>query len=73
MEVSETLPAPDTDGRRYDQKRYNKAFAEKHTDRIHTKTVCDVCCGTYTYYNKSKHLKTRRHQAMSAKTAPATP
>jgi hypothetical protein len=73
MEVVDATPAPEPVVRRYDQKRYNKSFAEKHPDRIHAKNVCEVCCGTFTYYNKSKHLKTRRHIAMVAKLTPPDP
>lgn len=50
----------------YDQKQYNKNFCAKHINRIREKTTCDVCCGTYTYFNKSKHLKTRKHLAIAA-------
>jgi hypothetical protein len=46
---------------KYNQREYNRRFIEKNAERIRTKTVCDVCCGTYTYFNKSKHLKSARH------------
>jgi len=46
---------------KYNQREYNRRFIEKNAERIHTKTVCDVCCGSYTYFNKSKHLKSARH------------
>jgi hypothetical protein len=46
---------------KYNQREYNRRFIEKNADRIKAKTVCEVCCGTYTYFNKSKHLKSARH------------
>lgn len=47
--------------KKYNQSRYNKTFMEKNKDRIKLKVVCDICCGTYTYYNKSKHMKSIKH------------
>lgn len=63
-----TTPVVEVDApaKTYDQKQYNKNFCEKHKGRIRTKTTCDVCCGTYTYFNKSKHLKTQKHLAIAA-------
>jgi hypothetical protein len=47
--------------KKYDQNKYNRVFIEKNLEKIHEKRVCDVCCGTYTYFNKSKHLKSKKH------------
>jgi len=47
--------------KKYDQKKYNNNFMEKNKDKIKLKIVCDVCCGSYTYYNKSKHMKSKKH------------
>jgi hypothetical protein len=30
--------------------------------KYNSKHVCAICNGNYTYINKSRHLKTRRHQ-----------
>ncbi len=49
--------------RKYDQKKYNKNFMEKHKERLKQKTVCELCKGEYSYYNKSKHNKTKRHNS----------
>ena len=50
--------------KKYDQKKYNSTFMTKNKSKIMEKHVCDVCCGSYTYYNKSKHLKSNRHIKM---------
>ena len=34
---------------------------EKNKDKIKEKIICDICCGTYTYFNKSKHFKSSKH------------
>ena len=47
--------------KKYDQNKYNKTFIEKNMEKIHTKHVCEVCCGSYTYFNKSKHLRSKKH------------
>ena len=49
---------------KYDQKKYNSTFMTKNKSKIMEKHICDVCCGSYTYYNKSKHLKSNRHIKM---------
>ncbi len=51
----------------YDQKQYNKTFIEKNELKIKEKHTCDICCGSYTYYNKSKHLKSVKHIKMVEK------
>jgi hypothetical protein len=47
--------------KKYDQSQYNKNFLEKNKDKINKKIICDICCGSYSYYNKSKHLKSVKH------------
>jgi hypothetical protein len=47
--------------KKYDQKKYNSKFMDKNREKIHQKIVCDVCCGSYSYYNKSKHMKSIKH------------
>jgi hypothetical protein len=56
--------------RSYDQKKYNRKFCETHSEKIHAKTECEICGGSFTYFNKSKHLKTQRHLKMIARAAP---
>jgi hypothetical protein len=51
----------------YNQKKYNKTFIEKNKDKIKEKNICDICCGSYTYYNKSKHMKSQKHIRMAEK------
>lgn len=45
----------------YDQKKYNKTFNEKHKEKLSQKLKCPVCGGEYSYYNKSKHNKSKKH------------
>jgi hypothetical protein len=47
--------------KKYDQSKYNKNFMEKNKDKINQKIICDTCCGSYSYYNKSKHMKSLKH------------
>lgn len=47
--------------KKYNQSQYNKNFMEKNKDKIKEKIICDVCCGSYSYYNKSKHMKSKKH------------
>lgn len=50
-----------TNKKKYDQKKYNDKFIEKNKDKVMEKKVCDICCGSYTYYNKSKHMSSAKH------------
>jgi hypothetical protein len=47
--------------KKYNSKMYNDKFREKHAEKIATKTVCTGCGRTFTYYTKSKHMKTKKH------------
>ena len=38
-----------------------KKFIEDNKDKIKQKIECVICKGSYTYFNKSKHNKTKRH------------
>jgi len=42
-------------------KDYYNTFIEKNKDKINTQITCDVCFGTYTYFNRHKHNNTKRH------------
>lgn len=42
-------------------KLYNDNFRHKHEYKIKEKIKCEVCGGTYTYFNKSKHNNTTKH------------
>lgn len=53
------------------KKQYNKnnkkhfeTFYKKNIDKIKEKMTCSVCCGSYTYFNKSVHIRTKRHLKM---------
>ncbi len=48
--------------KKYDNKAYYKKFIEKNKDKIHEKKICEVCSGKYTYYNKSRHMKSKKHR-----------
>lgn len=45
----------------YPYNDYNKKFMEKNKEKIMEKQKCEICCGSYTYFNKSKHLKSKKH------------
>jgi len=47
-----------------EKKNYLKQFKIKHKDTIKQKIECPICSSTYSYVNKSKHLKTKRHLKM---------
>jgi hypothetical protein len=42
-------------------KEYLKKFVEKNKNSIKDKIECPICYSTYSYFNKSKHCKTKRH------------
>ena len=42
-------------------KEYYETFKIKHHDKITTKIDCSLCGGSYVYYSKSAHLKTKKH------------
>ncbi len=42
-------------------KEYLKKFVEKNKESIKDKIECPICYSTYSYFNKSKHCKTKRH------------
>ena len=42
-------------------KNYIRKFIEKNKDKLKEKQICPVCYSTYTYFNKSKHIRTKRH------------
>ena len=44
------------------QKTYTKKFMEKNTEDLKKQKICDVCKGKYTYFNKSHHNKSVKHQ-----------
>lgn len=39
-------------------------FINKHSEKLKQKTCCPVCAGSYTYFNKAMHVKTKRHLKM---------
>lgn len=42
-------------------RKYHCNFKEKHKDKINEKVICPICYGSYSYFNKSSHCKTKRH------------
>ena len=42
-------------------KSYMKAFKENNFEKVHQKVECELCGGSYTYFNKQHHQKTRKH------------
>jgi protein-arginine kinase activator protein McsA len=43
------------------RKKYYLKFKEVNKDKIKEKIICPKCNGTYDYFNKSKHEKTKKH------------
>ena len=43
------------------KREYYLNFKKSHADQIKEKVICTKCSGSYDYYNKSKHEKTRKH------------
>ena len=42
-----------------------ETFKKKHGDELIKKRItCDICCGSYTYFNKSTHKKSKKHTAL---------
>ncbi len=39
-------------------------FINKNSEKLKVKTCCPICAGSYTYFNKSMHVKTKRHLKM---------
>jgi hypothetical protein len=40
----------------------SQRFRQANADKIRQSNVCEVCRGRYTYFNKSVHIKSKRHQ-----------
>jgi hypothetical protein len=49
------------------QKLYFNRFLEKNKDRLREQIECPICYGTFTYFNKNKHNKSKRHLRMAEK------
>ena len=39
-----------------------KKFIEKNKETINNKIICQICGGSYSYFNKAHHLKTKKHK-----------
>lgn len=46
---------------KYDSKKYIQTFLNKNASKVKEKITCDICCGSYTYFNKSKHIRSKKH------------
>jgi hypothetical protein len=46
------------------KKQYVREFINRNKEKIKEKQTCEICYSTYTYFNKSKHNKTKRHLAL---------
>lgn len=44
-------------------KKYYDNFKKKNENKVKEKFICPICAGSYTYFNKSKHYKGKRHLA----------
>lgn len=47
--------------KKYDNKKYYQKFKEKHQNELKESITCDICGGSYKYFNKSIHIKTKKH------------
>ena len=45
-----------------DYKKHYQTFSEKNKDKIHEVIKCPLCNGHYTYFNKSRHMKSTKHK-----------
>ncbi len=43
------------------REEYYRNFMEKNKEMISEKHICEVCYGSYTYFHKSAHNKSKRH------------
>ena len=43
------------------KQEYYLNFKNKNEDKIKKKQQCSICNGKYSYYHKSRHLKTVKH------------
>jgi hypothetical protein len=41
-------------------REYYLGFKDKNKDKINQKVDCEICGGSFTYFNKSRHVKTSR-------------
>ena len=46
---------------KYDDKKHFKKFLESHKDKLNESIKCPICDGSYTYFNKSRHIHSTRH------------
>jgi hypothetical protein len=53
--------------KKYNNTEYHKKFISENREKILIKHICEVCMGSYTYFNKSAHKKTKRHQLFLSK------
>jgi len=47
--------------KKYDTKKYYENFRNKNKEMVCCSIVCDICGGKYSYFNKSHHLKSKKH------------
>jgi len=52
---------------KYDSKKYIQTFLNKNSTKVKEKVTCDICCGSYTYFNKSKHIRSKKHISLVEK------
>jgi len=46
----------------YDGHKYYRNWYDKNIEKVHEKHTCGICKGSYTYMNRSKHNKSKKHQ-----------
>jgi len=48
-------------------KKYFKKFVNDNSEKISEKVKCLICGGSYDYFNKNNHLKTKKHKKILEK------
>lgn len=43
------------------RREYHETFKHKNADKIKEKQTCELCGGHYQYFNKSHHVKSKKH------------
>lgn len=59
-DIMQKITNNQTEMKKYDNSVYYENFKKKHN--MNEKINCDCCGGSYSYFNKSNHIKSQKHQ-----------
>ena len=65
-EIKKGRGRPKNNIKKSSKENYMK-FKENHEGILTQKIECSICSGSYTYYTKSTHLKSKKHIAIEKK------